>query len=225
MEKLNGKLIVIEGATDGIGKTTQYNLLKEYLINNGYEVYTHHFPSYNTKHGALTEEYLKGNLGDPKELSPYFVHALYAIDRAFVYKNEIEPAIKEGKVILLDRYTTSSLMYQSSVIDDEITKKNFIEFMADYEYNKLGIKRPDNVIFLYSSFELAKKLREQRESNEGIEKDIHEMNENYLRGVYNNSLLVAENQGFDKINCEKNNNMKSKEEIHSEIKKLIKCNK
>ena len=221
MEKLNGKLIVIEGAVDGIGKSTQYNLLKKYLLENGYEVYTHHFPSYNTNHGALVEEYLKGNLGNPSELSPYFVHALYAIDRAFVYKNDIKPALDEGKVVLLDRYTTSSLMYQSSVIDDEKVKKEFIEFMADYEYNKIGVKKPDNVIFLYSSFELAKKLRENRESNEGIEKDIHEVDENYLRRVYDNSLFVAENQGFNKINCEENNEMKSIESIHNDIKKLI----
>lgn len=221
MEKLNGKIIVVEGACDGIGKTTQFNLLKDYLLKEGYEIYTHHFPSYNTYHGEPAVQYLAGNLGNPNELSPYFVHMIYALDRAVVYLKEIKPAIEEGKVILLDRYTTSSLMYQSSVINDLKEKQEFINFMTNYEYEKLGIKKPDNVIFLYTSFELAKKLRDNRVNNEGLEKDIHESSEDYLRKVYDNSLMIAKNQNFDFIMCEENNKMKTKEEIHNEIKRLI----
>ena len=221
MGKLNGKVIVIEGACDAIGKTTQYELLKKYLLEEGYDIYTHHFPSYDTYHGEPAVQYLAGNLGNPDEISPYIVHMAYALDRAFVYKKEIEPAIKEGKVILLDRYTTSSLMYQSSVIEDMDKRKEFIEFMADYEYNKLGIKKPDNVIFLYAPFELAQKLKSLRKNNEGLENDIHESNDDYLKKVYDNSMYVAKMQGFDFINCEENNEMKSKEDIHNDIRKLI----
>ena len=47
----NGKLIVMEGACDGIGKTTQYHLLYEHLKSENIEIYSHHFPSYNTYHG------------------------------------------------------------------------------------------------------------------------------------------------------------------------------
>ena len=46
MEK--GKLIVIEGACDGIGKTTQYKLLCDHLIKDGQVITYHHFPSYGT---------------------------------------------------------------------------------------------------------------------------------------------------------------------------------
>ena len=48
-----GKLVVIEGACDGIGKTTQFNLLKEHLKDDGKIVVNHHFPSYNTAQGTL----------------------------------------------------------------------------------------------------------------------------------------------------------------------------
>ena len=48
---MKDKIIVIEGACDGIGKTTQFNLLKQYLEENGTEVVSHHYPSYNTIQG------------------------------------------------------------------------------------------------------------------------------------------------------------------------------
>ena len=79
MEK--GKLIVIEGACDGIGKTTQFQLLKEHLEKDGKEIVTHHFPSYQTYQGKPVEMYLEGKYGQPHELSPYFINSLYAIDR------------------------------------------------------------------------------------------------------------------------------------------------
>ena len=63
-----GRLIVIEGASDGIGKTTQYNLLKEKLISEDSHITSHHFPSYDTYQGKPVEEYLKGNFGNPDNL-------------------------------------------------------------------------------------------------------------------------------------------------------------
>ena len=46
-----GKIIVIEGACDGIGKTTQYELLYKHLLADNSKVTTHHFPSYNVYQG------------------------------------------------------------------------------------------------------------------------------------------------------------------------------
>lgn len=61
MEK--GKLIVFEGASDGIGKSTQIELLRKRLEDEGYIIVNHHFPTYDTYHGRPVEEYLSGNLG------------------------------------------------------------------------------------------------------------------------------------------------------------------
>ena len=58
-----GKLIVVEGACDGIGKTTQYEMLFKHLESDGNVVSKHHFPSYNTYQGAPVERYLKGEYG------------------------------------------------------------------------------------------------------------------------------------------------------------------
>ena len=85
-----GKIIVVEGACDGIGKTTQYSMLCDRLKSNGEVIANHHFPSYETYHGAPVEKYLKGEFGNVKDLSPYFVNGLYAMDRAITWQTKLK---------------------------------------------------------------------------------------------------------------------------------------
>ena len=95
------KLIVIEGACDGIGKSTQFALLREKLEEMGERVVSHHFPSYGTPHGASVEAYLRGEFGKPETLSPYFVNSLYAVDRAVTYHSELKARSEAGDVFSL----------------------------------------------------------------------------------------------------------------------------
>lgn len=217
-----GKVIVIEGACDGIGKSTQYRLLKERLENEGYKVANHHFPSYNTDQGKLVEMYLEGKFGKTEDLSQYFINSLYAIDRAISWKTELCPKFEEGNVVLLDRYTTSSLIYQSALIEDETEKNKFIDYVTDFEYNKLGIRMPDKVIFLTAPLNAINKMREARKINEGIQNDIHEKNKEFMEKVYNNAMYVSEYLKWDKIICNDGDKMKSIQEIHEEIYNRLK---
>lgn len=212
-----GKLIVIEGACDGIGKTTQYNLLFEHLQNDGYEVSKHHFPSYETYQGKPVEKYLKGEYGKPDKLSPYFINSLYANDRSITWYTKLKPLFDKGNIILLDRYTTSSLIYQSALIEDFEERKKFINFVTEFEYSKLGIKSPDKVIFLYAPFNVITQKRIERNSKEGSCGDIHENNIDFMKKVYDNALFVADYLGWDKIECNIGNKLKSIEDIHNEI--------
>ena len=213
-----GRIIVIEGALDGIGKTTQYNLLKEKL---GDKVITHHFPSYNTYQGKGVEEYLSGNYGNISDLSPYFVNNLYAYDRSVTWNTILKEKYEEGYTILLDRYTTSSIIYQSCLIEDIDKKKEFIDFVNDYEYNKLGIGKPDQVIFLTAPFDTVNELRNKRTQNEGISNDIHEKNIDFMKKVYDNAIFVADYLNWDRIECVNDNKFKGINEIHEEICKII----
>ena len=219
MEK--GKLIVVEGACDGVGKTTQVELLKEYLEQYG-EVITHHFPTYHEVSGFLVEKYLAKEFGELKELNPYFINSLYAIDRAIVCKDKIMPALNEGKTVLLDRYTTSSVIYQAATLPIENdVKKDFIEYVMDFEYNRLGIVKPDAVIFLTAPYEVIKQIRNARKVNDGILKDIHESNEEYLIDVYNTAQYASEILGWDRVECSNGDQMRPIDEIHESIKKIL----
>ncbi len=223
MEK--GKLIVIEGACDGIGKTTQYKLLCDHLKKDGKVITYHHFPSYGTYQGALVEEYLKGRLGQLDELSPYFINSLYAVDRGVTWYTELKQLYEQGTVILLDRYTTSSLIYQSALIKDLEEKKQFVDHVIDFEYGKLGIKEPDQVLFLHAPFDLVSEMRNMRKQNEGITHDIHESNLEFMRKVYESAMFIADYLSWNQIQCNHGNKMREIEDIHDEIYQLVKKRK
>ena len=220
-----GKIIVVEGACDGIGKSTQYALLEKFLVSDGEKIAKHHFPTYDTPQGKPVEMYLAGEFGEVKDLSPYFINDLYATDRAITWYKELKEEYDSGKVILLDRYTTSSLIYQAALIEDIEERKAFVDYVCDFEYNKLGIKKPDMVIFLYAPFDLVTEMRNARKQNEGLENDIHERNLGFMKKVYDNAMFLADYLGWCKIKCNDGDKMRSIEQIHNEITCLVKKNK
>jgi dTMP kinase len=217
-----GKLFVVEGACDGIGKSTQFSKLNEYLLNEGLGVVNHHFPSYNTYHGAPVEKYLAGEFGNPKDNSPYFINGMYAIDRACTWYSKLKEMYDSGNIILLDRYTTSSLIYQSALIEDIDERKKFIDYIIDFEYNKLGIKEPDSVIFLYAPFDLVTEMRLSRKDNDGVINDVHERDLTFMKKVYDNAMFISEYLSWDMIKCNDGDRMRSIDEIHEDVKCLIK---
>ncbi len=221
----NGKLIVVEGACDGIGKTTQYEILYKHLLSDGEKIVSHHFPSYGTYHGIPVEKYLSGDFGSPSELSAYFINSLYAVDRGITWYTELRQLYDDETTILLDRYTTSSLIYQSALIDDIDEKKEFIDYVTDFEYRRIGIKKPDNVIFLYAPFDLVTKIRNSRKENAGIVNDIHESNLEFMKKVYDSAMFVADYLSFDKVQCNDGDKMRDKNDIHEDVYRLVKSRK
>lgn len=216
-----GKLIVFEGASDGIGKSTQIKLLREKLESEGHIIVSHHFPTYGTYHGAPVEQYLAGNLGNIEDSTPYFINSLYAVDRACAWQSKLKPLYEDGKVLLFDRYTTSSLMYQSAKIKDMDEKIAFLDYVSDFEYNKLGIQEPDVVIFLTAPFDMITEMRNGRIDNEGIQNDLHERDSNYLKEVYDNAMFVANHLSWNIVECNDGDRLRSREDIHEEIYRLV----
>lgn len=218
---MDNKLIVVEGACDSIGKSTQINKLIKRLELDGEKVLSHHFPSYNTDEGLLVEKYLRGDLGSISSLSPYLINTLYAVDRAITWKTKLKPQYEEGCNILLDRYTTSSLIYQSALLKSGEEIKRFIDYVCDYEYHKLEIKDPDEVIFLTAPFDLVMSLKSKRLVNDGVSDDIHERDLSFLRRVYNNANFIAKYLNWSIIQCNEDDKMRSIDDIHKEIYRLV----
>ncbi|MFA7658424.1 MAG: dTMP kinase [Candidatus Gastranaerophilaceae bacterium] len=102
-----GLFITFEGA-DGCGKTTQLNLLAEYLKQKGFEVLITREP------GAvgLGEKIRDILLNYDGEVSPNCEAFLFLADRAQNVDMIIKPAIEAGKIVLCDRHTDSTIAYQ-----------------------------------------------------------------------------------------------------------------
>ena len=101
-------------------------------------------------------------------------------------------------------------------------RKKFWDYIPDFEYNKLGIQKPDAVIFLFAPFEIVTKMRLARKQNDGIENDVFEKDLELMKKIYENAVFVANYLSWNIINCAENNEMKSIEDIHKDIKKLVK---
>lgn len=215
-----GKLIVIEGACDGIGKSTQFDMLKDRLEKE-YKIVTHHFPSYGTKQASDVEKYLNGEYGDIDSLDPYFINKIYAYDRKVTWDEELKDKYNDNYIILLDRYTTSSIIYQSCLMNKE-DKIKFIDDVYKYEFEELKIAKPDKVIFLTAPYGLIKEFRSKR--NNKLKEDIHESNNDFLKKVYDNASFIANYLGWDIVNCsnENNDNFRGIKDINDEIYKIIK---
>ncbi len=225
MEK--GRLVVFEGACDGVGKTTQYNMLVDRLKEEGECVINYHFPSYGTQRGAEVEKFLRGEYGNPKDLSPYFVHGLYAEDRRKTWHQILKSEWEQGRIILLDRYTTSSLVYQPAFMSSEEEKLAFMDYVCNKEYIINEIKVPDIVLFLTGDFNLITRIRNERKSNEGIVQDVFERDLEIQRNIYETSLLAAKCFGWEEIVCDNSDKSSLKsikaihEEVYSRVRKLV----
>lgn len=216
---MKGLIISIEG-TDGSGKHTQQQLLLNDLKDLGYDVVDQAFPNYDSESSAPVKMYLAGEFGkDSSSLDAYQASVLYAVDRMCTYKKSLENHYNEGKIILFDRYVQSNFIHQCSKIDDMEDKLKFIAWEEHLEYDTLGLPKPDLIFFIEMPVEKSLELaRARAEYKTGESKDIHEEDTSYMTKSYNNGLSLAKQLGWNIIHCvDKQNNIKSIEEIHKEI--------
>ena len=222
---MKGTIISIEG-TDGAGKHTQQQLLAKSLKEQGYDVFEQSFPNYESDSSAPVKMYLGGEFGASANcLDAYQASTLYAVDRMCTYKKSIEPHYENGEIILFDRYVQSNFIHQCSKIEDEDEKKEFIAWEEDFEYNLLGLPRPNIVFFIEMPVEKSLELaRSRADYKTGGKKDIHEEDPTHLQKSYNNGLNLAKKLGWTIIHCvDENNNLKTIDDIHAEIMTHVKA--
>ena len=124
-------LIVIEGL-DGAGLSTQAALLARYLRDKDEEVILTKEPT-TSSIGNLIKAALKHEWNP----SPLALQLLFAADRAHHLQNEIEPALRENKIVISDRYILSSLAFGSIDVDQEFLKRGNSTFIKpDLRYLK-----------------------------------------------------------------------------------------
>ena len=224
-----GYLIAFDGI-DASGKTTQAKILEQKLRESGKEILYLTFPDYESESSSLVKLYLRGDLGkNPNDVNAYAASSFYAADRYISYINNWkEFYAKENIVILANRYTTANAIHQLSKLPEN-EWDNFLDWLWDYEFNKLMIPEPDLIVLFDMHIEVALKLIEERAKKTQTQKDIHESDPEYLHKCYEAGQYAAKYLNWEKIICYKKdlNGVlipRTEEEISVDLFELVKKN-
>lgn len=235
MGKERGKLIIIEG-TDASGKETQTKMLVNRLTKEEIPTKTMSFPRYETPTGRIIgqaylgkeKEEWKGDslwFGDPNKVDPILGSLYYAADR-FSASKDITKILNAGTNLILDRYYYSNMAHQGAKMSDKSKRGAFFDFIKKLELELLKIPEEEKVIFLHMPAEVALDLIKKRKEKP----DGHE-NINHLKMSEEVYLHLSEHYhwNWEKIDCIKEGNLRTIEDIHEEIynhvKKIINQNK
>lgn len=228
------KMIVFEGV-DGAGKTTQINMLEQYLRDNNRKVVKIHCPDYSYYTGMLIKDILQGRISDnPDDINLYAFSAMYAIDRYMVVNSIYREYFynednDHDYYILMDRYTQSNLIHQGAKliksIDNafnhdkdiwettEMLLRHYGKWLYRLEYDEMKLPRPDKVLYLSIPPDISRDRVLYRGNP-----DIHE-SESYIARSAISGNFYANYYKWDIIDCYdiEHNTQKSILEVHREI--------
>ena len=193
-----GKLIVLEGI-DGSGKSAQYRRLCARFDEMGMAYHHIVFPRYDQESSALIRMYLNGAFGaHPSDVNAYAASTFFAVDR----------------------YTTSNAIHQGSKLP-EAELPAFFDWLYDLEYGKMGLPRPDLVLYLDVDLPTSLKRMQHRQEKQNTKADIHEQDVSYLENCLRIGRLAAAHYGWTIVPFMKDGAERALEEKHEEIFSII----
>ena len=215
-----GKLIVLEGI-DGSGKSAQFRRLCARLENDGIDYNHIVFPRYDQDSSALIRMYLAGEFGThPDDVNAYTASTFFAVDRFASYKKDWGSTYESGGLFLSDRYTTSNAVHQGSKLSDE-ELPDFFRWLSDLEYEKMGLPRPDLVLYLDVDIETSLARMRRREAKNHTHADIHEQDIEYLRHCLRTAERAADFFGWTRIPFMKDGLERDVDEKNEEIYSIL----
>ena len=214
-------LIVIDGL-DGSGKATQTALLCQKLNDMGHTSRALSFPDYAQPSSALVQMYLRGDFGDhPEAVNAYAAGSFFACDRYASFVLLWKSGYDAGEILIADRYSTSNAIHQMGKLP-RAQWPDYVAWIEHYEYELLGLPRPDIVIYLDVPLETSQRLLSSRYGGDEGKKDIHEKAQSYLRGCKECADYALKEMGWQVVHCQKEGVMRTVDDINLEILKIIK---
>lgn len=197
---MKGKLITFEGC-EGSGKTTQVELIKQYLDSKKIEYVYLREPG-----GTKISEKIRKIILDVEnsEMSSQAEALLYASARAQLLAEKVIPALNEGKLVVIDRYIDSSFAYQA------YARGLGMDFISKINTFAIENCMPDLTIFLDISPKKAFERKGGEDKDDRLEQSGRDFHERVYEGYLSLSKIYKER--FVKIDS-----MRSIEEIHNDI--------
>ena len=217
-----GKFIAIDGL-DGSGKGTQSEKLVEKLLSEGKKVKILSFPMYENDSSLFVKMYLEGKLGEkPSDTNAYTASMFFACDRYISYVTDWKKDIEdEDTYVVANRYTTANAVHQLSKMPKDQWEE-FLKWLWDFEFTKLGLPKPDLVLYLELPPSISLSLVKSRSDSTGQKMDIHEKDTEYMAKCYEAALYSCEKLGWARITCHKDGKIRTREDIFEEIYDKVK---
>lgn len=126
-----------------------------------------------------------------------------------------------GGLILSDRYTTSNAVHQGGKLEGK-AREEFFSWLYDLEFNRMGLPKPDLVLWLDMPVEIAETLMRRRERDTSTKADIHERDDRYLHKCREVAQQAADYFGWTRVSCVRDGKLRSIEDIHEELYARVK---
>lgn len=235
-----GSIIVIAG-TDGVGKETQKKILIERLESEGYDLAVFDFPQYGKPSERGVELYLiNEEFGPADQIDPYYAGHHFSFDRSYAAPL-IQEAVDQGSIVICNRYHTANFGHQGGKLIrhyDNLEKlikdgeripelDAYIDWIEDLEFNKYGLPKPDEIVFLHAPVDICQKLKSKqgiRDHMGNLKLDGHERNITHLNFAYFSYLYTAQRKNWSSLDCqdyENPGNLLPIEDIHDRVYEQI----
>ncbi|MBQ5390507.1 MAG: thymidylate kinase [Clostridia bacterium] len=209
-------LISIDGL-DGSGKGTQSDLLAARLTAAGKRAKVVSFPMYKNDSCFAVEKYLGGGLGGkPSDTNAYAASTFFAVDRYISYRTTWGKDVEDCDYIIFNRYVSANAVHQLSKLP-RAEWEDFLSWLWDYEFDKLGLPKPNVTLYLLLPPEVSMGLVDKR----GEKKDIHELDGEYMHRCYEAGRYAADRLGFTVVDCCENGAIRTRESIAEEIYGIV----
>lgn len=215
-------LIAIEGI-DGSGKGTQSTRLVERLCESGLSAARMQFPRYSdTSFGTAIGDFLNGKFGDLDTVHPQLAAVLYAGDR-FESKAELESTLQSHDVLVLDRYTGSSLAHQGAKLEGE-ARAQLLQWIDHMEHTVFQLPRPQLNILIDITSDWSQELVGRKAARDYTDQkaDIQEADQSYLERVRSSYReLAAARDDWTVVQSLCDGELRDVEDINAELLSLI----
>lgn len=177
-----GLFLTVEGP-DGAGKTTQIELLRDYLSDKGYDIIVCREPGGTKISEAIRQVILNK---DFTEMSHMTELLLYTAARAQLMEEVIRPALKEGKVVICDRFVESSAVYQG------IARGMGIELVYEINQYAIGDTLPDLTIMIDLDAKTGISRKKEQAELDRMEREALDFHEKVVKGYREIAALHPE---------------------------------
>ena len=218
---MEGKLLVLDGL-DGCGKSTQAQRLTRRLEEAfPGRVHLISYPDYDSPSSALVKMYLGGDFSaHPEGVNAYAASTFYAVDRYAGYVRQWGEWYRQGHFIVAARYTTSNAIHQMGKLPQGEWKE-FLDWLEDFEYEKLALPKPDLVCYLQMDRKVSEQLLDARYQGDASRRDIHERDRAYLEQCRISAEYAAEYWHWNRIACSQDGKALPMEEITQRLWDLV----